>query len=79
MSDTALENLDTILFSTIIFRHHNVTNGNQKYTYVKHTKLNRLERGHFELFGVRQQVLTKSIIMKMPAFWRPIRKYLTSE
>ena len=67
MSDTAMESVDIILFSRIIFGYHNDTHGTQKYTYVKHTKLNRLERGHFELFGIRQQVLTKSIIMKMSA------------
>ena len=33
VSDTALESLDIILFSTIIFGHHNVTHGTQKYTY----------------------------------------------
>ena len=37
MSDTALESLDIILFSTIIFGYHNVTHGTQKYTYVQHT------------------------------------------
>jgi len=79
MIDTALESLDIILFSTIIFGYHNVTHGTQKYTYVKHTKLNRLGRGHFELFGIRQQVLTKSIIMKMSASQSSFRKYLTSE
>ena len=67
------------LFSAIIFGYHNVTHGTQKYTYVKHTKLNRLERDHFELFGIRQQVLTKSIIMKMSASQSSFRKYLTSE
>ena len=79
VSDTALESLDIILFSTIIFGYHNVTHDTQKYTYVKHTKLNRLERGHFELFGISQQVLTKSIIMKMSASQSSFRKYLTSE
>ena len=79
MSDTALESLDIILFSTIIFGYHNVTHGTQKYTYVKHTKLNRLERGHFELFGIRQQVLTKSIIMKMSASQSSFRKCFTSK
>ena len=61
------------------FASHNVTHGTQKYTCVKHTKLNRLERGHFEVFGIRQQVLTKSIIMKMSASQSSFRKYLTSE
>ena len=79
MSDTVLESLDIILFSTIIFGYHNVTHGTQKYQYVKHAKLNRLARGHFELFGIRQQVLTKSIIMKMSASPRSFRKYLTLE
>ena len=79
VSDTALESLDIILFNTIIFGYHSGTHGTQKYTYVKHTKLNRLERGHFELFGIRQQVLTKSIIMKMSASQSSFRKYLTSE
>ena len=44
----------TVLFSEI-FECHNVTHGTQKFTYVKHTKLNRLERGHFEIFGIGQQ------------------------
>ena len=79
MSDTALESLDIILFSRIIFGYHNDSHGTQKYTYVKHTKLNSVERGHFELFGIRQQVLTKSIIVKMFASQSSFRKYLTSE
>ena len=79
MSDTAFESLDIIPFSAIIFGYHSVIHGTQKYTYVKHTKLNRLERGHFELFGIRQQVLTKNIIMKMSASQSSFRKYLTSE
>ena len=62
MPDTALESQDIILFSGIIFWYHIDTDGTQKYTYVKHTKLNRLERGHFELFGIRQQVLTKVLL-----------------
>ena len=57
MCDAALESLDIILFSKIIFGYHKVPHGTQKYTYVKHTKLNRLEKGHFELFGIRQQNL----------------------
>ena len=73
------ESLDIILFSRIIFGYHNDTHGTQKYRYVKHKKWNRLERGHFELFGIRQQVLTKNIIMKISDFQSSFRKYLTSE
>ena len=46
-----MEPLDIILFNTIIFGYHNDTHSTQKHTYDKHTKLNRLERSHFELFN----------------------------
>ena len=73
----ALESLD-ILFSTIIFEYHNVTHSTQKYTYFKHKRLNRLERFHFELFGIRQQVLTITNIIKKSTLPSSFRRYLSS-
>ena len=39
----------------IIFGYHSGTQNTQNSTYVRHLKWGRLERGHFELLGIRQQ------------------------
>ena len=39
----------------IIFGYHSGTQNTQNSTYVRHLKWDRLERGHFELHGIRQQ------------------------
>ena len=45
-----------------------VPRGTQKSQFVKHIKLNALERVHFEFWAIRQQVLTKIIIVKNSIF-----------
>eukprot|EP00493_Phyllostaurus_siculus_P000859 UN00864 len=70
--------------SNIILLHDNnlstigVPHGIQKAQYDKHIELNTLERGNFEFWAIRQQVLTKTIIMKKSAFLSSFRKYLRS-
>ena len=54
-SNTAFESLDVIVLNMIIFGYHNGTQNTQNFTYVRHLKWGRLERGHFELKGIRQQ------------------------
>ena len=76
--DTAFESLSVILFNRVNSGYYSGTHGTQKYTYVKHVKLNRLERGHFELSTIRQQVLNKTNIIKKSAFWSSFRNHLTS-
>ena len=76
--NTAFESLGVIVFNTTKSWYHSGTHGTKKCTYVKHIKLSRLERGHFEFFVFTQHVLTKTNIMKKSAFWSYFRKYLTS-
>ena len=44
-----------------------VPHGTQKAQYVKHIKLTTLERDHFDFLEIRQQLLTKIIIIKKSA------------
>ena len=74
--DTAFESLDTIVFDMIIFGYYSGTQNTQIMRYVRHLKWGRLERGHFELFGIRQQVLTITNIIKKSALPSSFRKYL---
>ena len=75
--NTAFESLDVIILNMIIFGYHSGTQSIQNFTYVRHLKWGRLERGHFELCGIRQQVLIITIIIKKSAFPSSFRKYLT--
>ena len=74
--NTAFESLEVIVLNMIIFGYHSGTQNTQNSTYVRHLKWGRLERGHFELLGIRQQVLTITIIMKKSALPSSFRKYL---
>ena len=76
--NTAFESLDVIVLSMIIFGYHSGTQHTQNSTYVRHLKWERLERGHFELQGIRQQVLTKTIIIKKSALASSFRKNLST-
>ena len=75
--NTAFESLEVILLNMIIFGYHGGTQNTQNSTYVRHLKWGRLERGHFELQGIRQQVLTMPIIIKNSALASSFRKYLS--
>ena len=75
--NTAFERLDVIFLNMIIFGYHSGTQNTPNSTYVRHLKWGRLERGHFELQGIRQQVLTMTIIIKKSALPTSFRKYLT--
>ena len=75
--NTAFESLNVILLNMIIFGYHSGTQNTQNSTYVRHLKWGRLGRGHFELYGIRQQVLTITIIIKKSALPSSFRKYLT--
>ena len=75
--DTAFESLDVIVLNMIIFGYHGGTQNTQNFIYVRHLKGGRLERGHFELCGIRQQVLTITIIIKKSALPSSFRKYLS--
>ena len=72
--NTAFESLNVILLNMIIFGYHS---GTQNSTYVRHSKWGWLGRGHFKLYGIRQQVLTITSIMKKSALPSSFRKYLT--
>ena len=76
MCDTAFESLDVIVFDMIIFGYYNGTQNTHNPTYVRHLKFGVLERGHFELLGIRQQVLTIANITKKSALLSSFRKYL---
>ena len=76
MCDTAFESLDVIVFDMIIFGYYSGTQNTQNPTYVRHLKYGRLERGHFELLGIRQQVLTIANIIKKSALPSSFRNYL---
>ena len=76
MCDTAFESLDVIVFDMIIFGYYSGTQNTQNSTYVRHSKWGRLERGHFELLGIRQQVLTIANIIKKSALPSSFRNYL---
>ena len=69
--------LNVILLNMIIFGYHSGTQNTQNCTCVRHLKWGWLGRGHFELYGIRQQVLTITIIMKKSALPSSFRKYLT--
>ena len=58
------------------FGYYNGTQNTQIIRYVRHLKWGRLERGHFELLGIRQQVLTITNITKKSALPNSFRKYL---
>ena len=74
--NTAFESLGVIFLNMIIFGYHSGTPNIQNSTYVRHLKWGRLERGHFELYGIRQQVLTIINIIKKSALPSSFRKYL---
>ena len=65
--DTAFESLNIILLHDNNLGTIRVPHGTQKAQYVKHIKLTTLERGHFDFFEIRQQFLTKNIIIKKSA------------
>ena len=75
--NTAFESLDVIVLNMIIFGYHSGTQNTLNSTYVRHLKWGRLERGHSELQGIRQQVLTITIIIKHSALPSSFRKYLS--
>ena len=74
--NTAFESLDVIVLNMIIFGYHSGTQNTQNSTYVRHLQWGRLERGHFELQRIRQQVLTITIIIKKSALPSSFRNYL---
>ena len=75
--NTAFESLEVIVLNMIIFGYHSGTQNTQNSTYVRQLKWGRLERSHFELFGIRQQVLTITNIIKKSDLPSSFRKYLT--
>ena len=73
----AFESLGVIVLNIIIFGYHNGTQNTRNSENVRHLKWDRLERGHLELCGISQQVLTITIIIKKSALSSSFRKYLT--
>ena len=75
--NTAFESLGVIVLNMIIFGYRSGTQNTRNSENVRHLKWGRLERGHLELCGISQQVLTITIIIKKSALSSSFRKYLT--